>query len=292
MTDAARQVGRPVAETAATSPVTGLPAAPAGLQRLDLVRIDRDGTRHQIERIVPDEVPVALVYNGISHAVMMATPLDLTDFALGFSLTEGIIASPADLLDVETASGENGVEVRIEITGRAFAGLKEHRRNLTGRTGCGICGVDSLDQAVRDLPRIANDRHFATSAIFKALDQMPDLQVLNSQSRTLHAAAFCSADGEVKLLREDVGRHNALDKLFGALRQAKIDPAAGFAAITSRCSSEMVQKAVVMGVPMLVAVSAPTGFAQELADRYGLTLVALARSDSLIVVSEGWRLNS
>jgi FdhD protein len=291
MTDAARQVGSPVAEAATSSPVTGLPAAPAGLQRLDLIRIDRDGTRQQIERIVPDEVPVALVYNGISHAVMMATPLDLTDFALGFSLTEGIITSPAELLDVETSSGESGVEVRIEITGRAFAGLKEHRRTLTGRTGCGICGVDSLDQAVRDLPRIDNDRHFGTSVIFKALDRLPDLQVLNSQSRTLHAAAFCSAEGEVELLREDVGRHNALDKLFGALRHARIDPAGGFAAITSRCSSEMVQKAVVMGVPMLVAVSAPTGLAQELADRYGLTLVALARSDSLIVVSEGWRLN-
>ncbi|HVJ41220.1 MAG TPA: formate dehydrogenase accessory sulfurtransferase FdhD [Dongiaceae bacterium] len=262
-----------------------------GLQRLDLIRVDRDGSRHQIERVVPDEVPVALVYNGISHVVMMATPLDLEDFALGFSLSEGILAEPGELLDVETERVGDGVEVRLQITGRAFAGLKERRRNLTGRTGCGLCGVDSIDQAVRDLPPVENDRRFAAASIFRALDQLPSLQVLNRESRTLHAAAFCDADGNVLALREDVGRHNALDKLIGALRKGRIDPAAGFGVITSRCSSEMVQKAVAMGLPMLVAVSAPTGLAQELADRYGLTLIGLARSDSLIIVSEGWRLS-
>jgi len=263
-----------------------------GLQRLDLIRVDRDGSRHQIERVVPDEVPVALVYNGISHVVMMATPLDLEDFALGFSLSEGILAEPGELLDMEAERVGDGVEVRLQITGRAFAGLKERRRNLTGRTGCGLCGVDSIDQAVRDLPPIKNDRRFAAASIFRALDQLPSLQVLNRESRTLHAAAFCDADGTVLALREDVGRHNALDKLIGALRRRKIDPAAGFGVITSRCSSEMVQKAVAMGLPMLVAVSAPTGLAQELADRYGLTLIGLARSDSLIIVSQGWRLTS
>jgi len=262
-----------------------------GLQRLDLIRVDRDGTRHQIERIVPDEVPVALVYNGISHAVMMATPLDLEDFALGFSLSEGILSDAGELLDIESEPAADGIEVRLEITGRAFAGLKERRRNLTGRTGCGICGVDSIDQAVRELPRIQNDRHFTATAIFRALDELPSLQVLNRESRTLHAAAFCDPDGKVLLLREDVGRHNALDKLIGAMRKAKLDPATGFGVITSRCSSEMVQKAAALGLPMLVAVSAPTGLAQELADRYGLTLIGLARSDSLIIVSEGWRLN-
>lgn len=263
-----------------------------GLQRLDLIRVDRDGSRHQIERVVPDEVPVALVYNGISHVVMMATPLDLEDFALGFSLSEGILAEPGELLDMEAERVGDGVEVRLQITGRAFAGLKERRRNLTGRTGCGLCGVDSIDQAVRDLPPIKNDRRFAAASIFRALDQLPSLQVLNRESRTLHAAAFCDADGTVLALREDVGRHNALDKLIGALRRRKVDPVAGFGVITSRCSSEMVQKAVAMGLPMLVAVSAPTGLAQELADRYGLTLIGLARSDSLIIVSQGWRLTS
>ncbi len=240
--------------------------------------------------MVPDEVPVALVYNGISHVVMMATPLDLEDFALGFSLSEGILSDPADLLDIETAPAGEGVEIRLQISGRAFAGLKERRRNLTGRTGCGLCGVDSIDQAIRDLPAIVNDQHFAVSAIFRAIEALPALQVLNRESRTLHAAAFCDAEGKVLALREDVGRHNALDKLIGALRHQKLDAATGFAVITSRCSSEMVQKAVAMGLPLLVAVSAPTGLAQELADRYGLTLVALARSDSLIIVSEGWRL--
>lgn len=261
-----------------------------GLQRLDLIRVDRDGSRHQIRRVVPDEVPVALVYNGISHVVMMATPLDLEDFALGFSLSEGILAEPGELLDVEVEAAGDGVEVRLQITGRAFVGLKERRRNLTGRTGCGLCGVDSIDQAVRDLPAIENDRRFTVSGIFRALDQLPALQVLNKESRTLHAAAFCDAEGDVLALREDVGRHNALDKLIGAMHKRKLDPATGFGVITSRCSSEMVQKAVAMGLPMLVAVSAPTGLAQELADRYGLTLIGLARSDSLIIVSQGWRL--
>jgi FdhD protein len=269
----------------------GSEALSPGLQRLDLVRVNRDGSRHQIDRVVPDEVPVALVYNGISHAVMMATPLDLEDFALGFSLSEGIISDATELLDIESAAAGEGMEVRLNITGRAFAALKERRRNLTGRTGCGICGVDSIDQAVRDLPKLVNDRHFSTAAIFQALDQLPALQVLNRESRTLHAAGFCDAEGNVQIVREDVGRHNALDKLIGAVRRQKIDVAAGFGVITSRCSSEMVQKAVATGLPMLVAVSAPTGLAQELADRYGLTLIALARSDSLIIVSEGWRLS-
>jgi FdhD protein len=290
MTDAARQVGELAAMAAVLPPELGEAAAPVGLQRLDLIRVDRDGSRHQIDRVVPDEVPVALVYNGISHVVMMATPLDLEDFALGFSLSEGILNDPTELLDVETAPAGEGVEVRLQISGRAFAGLKERRRNLTGRTGCGLCGVDSIDQAVRDLTAIVNGRRFAVPAIFRAVDALPALQVLNRESRTLHAAAFCDVDGSVLALREDVGRHNALDKLIGVLRRQKIDPASGFAVITSRCSSEMVQKAVAMGLPMLVAVSAPTGLAQELADRYGLTLVALARSDSLIIVSEGWRL--
>jgi FdhD protein len=287
MTDAARQAGKRAALAAALPAELAESPAATGLQRLDLIRVDRDGRRQQIDRVVPDEVPVALVYNGISHVVMMATPLDLEDFALGFSLSEGILNDPAELLDVETAPAG---EVRLQIAGRAFAALKERRRNLTGRTGCGLCGVDSIDQAIRDLPPIVNDRRFAVAAIFRAIDALPALQLLNQESRTLHAAAFCDAEGTVLALREDVGRHNALDKLIGFLRRQKIDPATGFAVITSRCSSEMVQKAVAMGLPMLVAVSAPTGLAQELADRHGLTLVALARSDSLIIVSEGWRL--
>jgi FdhD protein len=290
MTDAARQAGERAALAAALPAELAEPPAATGLQRLDLIRVDRDGRRQQIDRVVPDEVPVALVYNGISHVVMMATPLDLEDFALGFSLSEGILNDPAELLDVETAPAGEGVEVRLQIVGRAFAALKERRRNLTGRTGCGLCGIDSIDQAIRDLPPIVNERRFAVAAIFRAIDALPALQLLNQESRTLHAAAFCDAEGTVLALREDVGRHNALDKLIGFLRRQKIDPATGFGVITSRCSSEMVQKAVAMGLPMLVAVSAPTGLAQELADRHGLTLVALARSDSLIIVSEGWRL--
>jgi FdhD protein len=222
-----------------------------------------------------------MVYNGLSHVVMMASPTDLEDFALGFSLTEGIIDSRSELTDTEISPAGEGIEARIEISSRAFFRLKEHRRAMQGRTGCGLCGVESLDQALRDLPKLNSDLTVEASAIHRALDALPAQQSLNRVTHSLHAAAFCEPDGAIVAVREDVGRHNAFDKLIGALARADIDARNGFAVITSRCSFEMAQKAISAGIPILAAVSAPTHLAIKLAESYDLTLLALARSDSM-----------
>ncbi len=266
---------------------------PPVVQPTPLRRETRDGGgRPPVEgiEILAEEVPVALVYNGVSHAVMMASPADLEDFALGFSLSEGIAETAAEIGDIHAVALENGVEIRIGLSGRAEWRLKDRRRNLTGRTGCGICGVDSLDQAIRPMTPVVSDLRLPMDAIYRALDRLPQAQPHNRAARSLHAAAFCDVDGNILLLREDIGRHNALDKLIGALVTAKIDRAGGFALITSRCSVEMVQKAVVARIPVLVAVSAPTLMAKRLAEANGLTLVALARADGALVVCHGERI--
>jgi|AraplaMF_Col_mMF_1032025.scaffolds.fasta_scaffold00086_47 FdhD protein len=230
---------------------------------------------------VAEEVPVAMVYNGLSHVVMMASPTDLEDFALGFSLTEGIIESKSEFGDCEIVRAGEGIEAKIEISSRAFFRLKEHRRALQGRTGCGLCGVESLDQALRDLPKLNSELRVSAQAIHRALDALPALQGLNRITHSLHAAAFCTPDGEIVGVREDVGRHNAFDKLIGALARDGVDTGKGFAVITSRCSFEMAQKAISAGIPVLAAVSAPTHLAIKLAQSHDLTLLALARSDSM-----------
>jgi formate dehydrogenase accessory protein FdhD len=239
------------------------------------------GSAETHSEAVAEEVPVALVYNGLSHVVMMASPTDLEDFALGFSLTEGIIDSQSELTDCEIERAGEGIEARIEISSRAFFRLKEHRRALQGRTGCGLCGVESLDQALRDLPKLNSELRVTPQAINRALDALPALQGLNRITHALHAAAFCTPDGQIIGVREDVGRHNAFDKLIGALVKDSVDVRNGFAVITSRCSFEMAQKAVSAGIPILAAVSAPTHLAIKLAESYDLTLLALARSDSM-----------
>jgi formate dehydrogenase accessory protein FdhD len=240
-----------------------------------------DGSAESHSETVAEEVPVALVYNGLSHVVMMTSPTDLEDFALGFSLTEGIIDSKSELTDCEIQRVGEGIEARIAISSRAFFRLKEHRRALQGRTGCGLCGVESLDQALRDLPKLNSELRVTAHAIHRALDALPALQGLNRITHALHAAAFCTPDGEIVGVREDVGRHNAFDKLIGALARDSVDAGSGFAVITSRCSFEMAQKAVSAGIPVLAAVSAPTHLAIRLAESYDLTLLALARSDSM-----------
>jgi len=253
------------------------PTAEAAYQ---LLRRDAGAAESHTETVA-EEVPVALVYNGISHVVMMASPTDLEDFCLGFSLTEGIIESKSELTDCEIQRAGEGIEARIEISSRAFFRLKEHRRALQGRTGCGLCGVESLDQALRDLQKLNSELRVRPQAIHRALDALPALQGLNRITHALHAAAFCAADGEIVGVREDVGRHNAFDKLIGALSKDGVDTGNGFAVITSRCSFEMAQKAISAGIPVLAAVSAPTHLAIKLAESYDLTLLALARSDSM-----------
>ncbi|MBI1201855.1 MAG: formate dehydrogenase accessory sulfurtransferase FdhD [Rhodopseudomonas sp.] len=245
----------------------------------------RDGVATTMRDSVAEEVPVALTYNGVSHAVMMATPADLEAFALGFSLSEGILRHPDELHDIEVTKAPQGLVVYLTISARRFAALRERRRSLAGRTGCGLCGVDSLDQAVRPVPPLHRSRALATAAITRALADLPRWQALNRVTRSLHAAVFADADGAIVMAAEDVGRHNALDKLIGALALAKREPGEGFVVITSRCSFEMVQKAATAGVPLLVAISAPTALAVTTAQSANMTLVALARPDSMQVYS-------
>ncbi|MBA4098330.1 MAG: sulfurtransferase FdhD [Rhodospirillum sp.] len=260
-------------------------ALPPVTQQASVRRVARDGTALDRIDVLAEETPVALVYNGISHAVMMASPADLEDFAVGFSVSEGIADDMTDIGEIDTVAVEQGIEVRIELSSRAFWRLKERRRTLAGRTGCGLCGVDSLEQTVRVMEPVKADLKVSLDAIHRALDNLPEAQINNRATRSMHAAAFATAQGELKLVREDVGRHNALDKLIGALLRDGIDPASGVCLITSRCSYEMVQKAVVTGLPILVAVSAPTLMARRLAEAHNLTLIALARHDSAVLVS-------
>lgn len=229
-----------------------------------------------------EEVPVALVYNGISHAVMMATPRDLEAFALGFSLTEAIIGSAAECYGIDIETGAAGVAVHLEIASRAFMALKERRRSLTGRTGCGLCGVDSLDQVYRSLPRLVRSAPLARSSIVRALAGLKGEQPLNRLTGATHAAAWCGADGALVIVREDVGRHNALDKVIGAMAALKERDPDGFMLISSRVSVEMAQKTAMAGVAALVAVSAPTAAAIRLAEGCGMTVIAFARGEDFV----------
>ena len=250
----------------------------------------RGGEAYAVQDWVAEEVPVALEFNGISHAVMLATPLDLEDFALGFSLSEGILDHAHELYAVETGESELGITVRLQVASVAFARLKRRRRTIAGRTGCGLCGTESLAHVSRELPVLSNSAALDRQAIARAMLQFQSLQTLQQATGAVHAAAWCSADGEVHWLREDVGRHNALDKLIGALANNDVDASGGFIAVTSRASFEMVQKTAMAGVPLLAAVSAPTSFAVATAERARLTLVGFARKDDLAVYSHPGRL--
>jgi FdhD protein len=239
--------------------------------------------------LVATETPVALVYNGVSHVVMMATPTDLEDFAVGFSLSEDILSSTKQLLDFEEKWTEKGVELELTISAEAFAGLKERRRNLTGRTGCGLCGAESLEQAI-PLPRlIANSLQIAHEAIQHAIGELGDLQYLQEKTGAVHAAAWCDLDGSIAMVREDVGRHNALDKLLGAIAREKKDKT-GFILVTSRASYEMVSKAASANIGLLAAVSAPTSLAINLAKECGLSLIGFSRPGRHVIYSNEQRL--
>ncbi|MDP9892550.1 FdhD protein [Variovorax boronicumulans] len=253
----------------------------------------RGGEAYAVQDWVAEEVPVALEFNGISHAVMLATPLDLEDFALGFSLSEGILDAAHELYSVDIAPSDLGITVRLQVSSAAFNRLKQRRRTIAGRTGCGLCGTESLAHVSRELP-VLGDAAVALErqAIARAMSQFQSLQTLQQATGAVHAAAWCSAEGEVMWLREDVGRHNALDKLIGALASNDIDASAGFIAVTSRASFEMVQKTAMAGVPLLAAVSAPTSFAVATAERARLTLVGFARKDDLAVYSHPERVTT
>lgn len=225
------------------------------------------------------EVPVALQYNGISHAVLLATPTFLEDLALGFSFTEGIIRTANDIYDIQIEKDERGYSVEIEMASACLNQLKQRRRQLAGRTGCGLCGLESLNEVRRALPSVtAPAAPYHRDAIFNALDQLRDQQPLHQITGATHAAGWASLTGDIQVVREDVGRHNALDKLIGHLLQHKVDSNDGMMVVSSRASFEMVQKTAAFGAPILIAVSAPTSYAIQVAEELGLLLVAFGRA--------------
>jgi FdhD protein len=231
------------------------------------------------KRIIPEETAVAFTCEGGSYAVMMATPQNLEDFALGFSFTEGLVASPADIRHLDVIEHETGIELRMWLAEPRAAALSERRRHLAGPTGCGLCGIESLDEAVRPLRRVDDDAVFTPADIMRVLDMLAPRQELNRQTRAVHAAAFWRPESGLVAVREDVGRHNALDKLAGALLRDGTPADGGMVLLTSRVSVEMVQKTAVIGAPLIVAVSAPTALAVRTAESAGITLVAVARGD-------------
>lgn len=241
---------------------------------------------------VAEEIPVAMVYNGISHAVMLATPSSLEQFGLGFSLAESIIDSPKDIYDTEIVPQKNGIELHMRISQESFSALKEKRRNLAGRTGCGLCGAESLQHVVRKPKSVHAGLQITPDALHHAFAQLPSLQHLQALTGAAHAAAWALQNGDILHIEEDIGRHNALDKLIGAMAMAKTPFDSGFTIITSRASYEMVQKAAAVGIPFLAAISAPTGLAIDLATQAGITLGGFTRNSSHVVYTHPQRLQT
>ncbi len=258
--------------------------------------VSRGVLRHRGERVqvacdlIATEVPVAFVYNDVPFVVMMATPHDLEDFALGFSLSEGLVRNAGELRIDAIDTSLEGVTLRLRIPAERADVLEQRQRNLQGRSGCGLCGTASIEAVLRPPQPIRADPRIQASAIERALRELQARQPLNALTGATHAAGWASRDGAIALVREDVGRHNALDKLIGALVAADIETEAGFVVVTSRASYEMVMKTAQAGIALLVAISAPTALAIALAESARLTLVGFARDDGHVVYSHPHRL--
>ena len=247
------------------------------------------GNRRKGHRIVPEETPVALTYNRISHAVMMATPADLEDFAVGFSLAERVVERAEEIEQLEVIERDIGIELRMWIGKDRIDTYSDRRRHLAGATGCGLCGMESLEETVRPAPAVSTALTVSPADISDAIAAMPPGQKLNHETRAVHAAAFWMPGRGIVALREDVGRHNALDKLAGALARQGIAGSAGIVLLTSRVSVEMVQKTAIMGASVLVAVSAPTALAIRTAEAAGITLIAVARGRDFEIFTHSGR---
>ena len=241
------------------------------------------------ERAIPEETAIAFTFNTASYAVMMATPQDLKDFAVGFSLTEGVISSIEAIEGIDIVEEEMGIELRIWLKAPQAAEFLGRRRKMAGPTGCGLCGVESLVEAMRPPPKVGEGRVFTPDQIMTAVDSLYPLQALNQETRAVHAAGFWEPERGLVALREDVGRHNALDKLAGALASEHATAAQGLVVLTSRVSIEMVQKSAMIGAAVVAAVSAPTALAVRMAEACGMTLVAIARKDGFEVFTHPQR---
>jgi FdhD protein len=243
-------------------------------------------------RIIPEETAIALTYNGGTYAVMMGTPRDLHDFAVGFSLSEGIVQSADEIVSLDVVDLDDGIELRMWLAQSKADRLSERRRHIAGPTGCGLCGIDSISEAVRPAAIVPHGRTFSPQQIMAAVQSLAPLQQINIETRAVHAAAFWMPGRGIVALREDVGRHNALDKLAGALARDKITASEGMVLLTSRVSVEMVQKTAAMGAPLMVAVSAPTALAVRMAEASGITLAAIARADGFEIFTHPSRITS
>jgi FdhD protein len=267
------------------------PGAAAGDAIASLpVRRWRSGQWQDADDSVAAEVPVALSYNSIPHVVMMATPRDLEDMGVGFTISESLVADYSELRGAELDTSSGAFELRLSVVGSRLGEMLQRRRNLTGRTGCGVCGAETIEDAIRRPPPVATGGETSREQLVAALRRLRELQPLGALAGSLHAAAWVSWEGEVQLVREDVGRHNALDKLIGAKLRGGQGFADGYVMVTSRASYEMVQKAATLGIRMLVAVSAPTSLGVELALECGLTLVGFAREEQQVVYANPQRL--
>ncbi|PZP33398.1 MAG: formate dehydrogenase accessory sulfurtransferase FdhD [Roseateles depolymerans] len=257
----------------------------------EVVAVAWQGLRaERLAEQVADEVAVALEVNGLSLAVMMATPLDLEDFALGFLLSEGLIDEPGELLEIEPKPVDAGIALQLQVTQRQLHRFKERRRSMVGRTGCGICGAESLEQALRPLSRPVGTAMVSMEAVLHGMAGLAQAQQLQQLTGATHAAAWCDLRGQALCVREDVGRHNALDKLIGAMARAQVDASQGFIAVTSRASYEMVHKTAMAGVGLLAAISGPTHLAIRTADAAGLTLAGFVRGGRATVYTHAQRL--
>lgn len=226
---------------------------------------------------VPEEVPVAFIYGGRSHVVVMATPADLEDLAIGFSLTEQIVASPGEISRIDVVRHARGIELQMQVPAAVAERLADRSRSIASRTGCGLCGVEAIDEALRQPPPVTSTLVVGQDALWRAAAALNASQPLNDRTRAVHGAAWAEPDGTLRVVREDVGRHNALDKVLGTLARAGMDASAGFVVVTSRASYEMVLKAAMRGVPVVAAVSRPTALAVRIADALGVGLVGLLR---------------
>jgi len=261
------------------------PEAASSRQTL-VMRCDASGLSQCEPDVLAQEVPVALAFNDISHATLLASPSDLEDFAYGFSYTEGIIRGPEDIYEINVSSQPVGIVLNVRIASACMQQLKLRRRNMAGRTGCGLCGVESLDAVERELmPVPGQSARYDARALSAAVTQLRERQPLHQATGATHAAGWAALDGHIDAVREDVGRHNALDKLIGARLRQGLSFSEGFAAISSRASFEMVQKSAAAGIGALIAVSAPTAYAVDLADRLNLLLAGFARGDRYTVYS-------